>query len=288
TIPKNEPGHPIKHQFTRAIPSSQCVVCHMHPGTLVLNTYYGYTWWDLETDGDLLYPKHSKNLTPLQVQKIQERNPEASALKVLWVDPEFLKNVTDLNPQLKHTQFADFHGHGWIFRAIYSKDRHGNLLNTEGKTIDHITNEALQRSTKETTDKPGQRTDVPVHLKDIHLEKGMHCIDCHFRNDNHGNGNLYGESRNAVEIDCVDCHGTIDKRADPMSPSARTSAAAGGNRMVDYRNTPQDQERFFRKDGKLYQRAALDKNQVWEVVQVVDTITPGDPHYSEKSRLAKT
>jgi len=26
----------------------------------------------------------------------------------------------------------------------------------------------------------------------------------------------------------------------------------------------------------------------WEVVQVLDTITPGNPHYSGKSRLAKT
>ena len=29
-------------------------------------------------------------------------------------------------------------------------------------------------------------------------------------------------------------------------------------------------------------------NRTWEVVQVLDTITPGNPHYSEKSRLAKT
>ena len=26
----------------------------------------------------------------------------------------------------------------------------------------------------------------------------------------------------------------------------------------------------------------------WEVVQVIDTITPGNSHYSEASRLAKT
>ena len=32
----------------------------------------------------------------------------------------------------------------------------------------------------------------------------------------------------------------------------------------------------------------LNKNQEWEVIQVVDTITPGSPHYNEKSRLAKT
>ena len=57
-----------------------------------------------------------------------------------------------------------------------------------------------------------------MHLKDIHLEKGMHCVDCHFEQDNHGNGKLYGETRAAVEIDCVDCHGTIDaKRATLMT-----------------------------------------------------------------------
>ena len=28
TIPKDESGHPIRHRLTRAIPSSQCIVCH--------------------------------------------------------------------------------------------------------------------------------------------------------------------------------------------------------------------------------------------------------------------
>ena len=32
-IPKNESGHPISHTFTNSIPTSQCMVCHMHPGT---------------------------------------------------------------------------------------------------------------------------------------------------------------------------------------------------------------------------------------------------------------
>ncbi|HJZ10993.1 MAG TPA: hypothetical protein VJ521_02505, partial [Acidobacteriota bacterium] len=284
TIPKQQSGHPIKHQLTRAIPSSQCVVCHMHPGTLVLNTYYGYTWWDLETDGEFMYPKRSKDLSPKERQEIQERNPEGSALRGMWSDPEFLKNVWDLNSQLKHTQFADFHGHGWIYRAVFAKDRKGNLLDAEGKSVGDVTNEKLRRSIKETTNDPAKREAVPVHLKDIHLEKGMHCVDCHFLQDNHGNGKLYGESRNAVEIDCIDCHGTIEKRADPTSPAARTSAAAGGNKMLDYRNTAQDQERFFKKDGKLFQRSTLEKDKVWEVVQVLDTITPGSSHFSEKSR----
>src|SRR5262249_50070786 len=38
-IPKNESGHPIDHKFTTAIPTSQCIVCHIHPGTTVMNSY---------------------------------------------------------------------------------------------------------------------------------------------------------------------------------------------------------------------------------------------------------
>src|SRR5436190_1608307 len=61
TIPKNERGHPIMHQFTRSIPSSQCMNCHMHQGNLFVNPYLGYTWWDQETDGELMYPKEQHN-----------------------------------------------------------------------------------------------------------------------------------------------------------------------------------------------------------------------------------
>ena len=32
----------------------------------------------------------------------------------------------------------------------------------------------------------------------------------------------------------------------------------------------------------------LEKDEQWEVVQVIDSITPGNAHYNEKSRLAKT
>jgi hypothetical protein len=63
TIPKDEPGHPIAHRFTRAIPTSQCIVCHVHPGTNVLNSFLGYTWWDEETDAEFMYPGVRKKVT---------------------------------------------------------------------------------------------------------------------------------------------------------------------------------------------------------------------------------
>ena len=81
TIRKHEPGHPIKHQFTRAIPSSQCMVCHMHPGTNMVATYFGYTWWDNEIDGDKMYPAKQRNPSPKEQQQIQTRNPERTAIR---------------------------------------------------------------------------------------------------------------------------------------------------------------------------------------------------------------
>lgn len=295
TIPKNESGHPIKHQFTRSIPSSQCVVCHMHPGTNVLNSYFGTMWWDLETDGEHMYPKEANKFSPEQQREILQRTPEESALRGKWADPEFLKKVREeINPKLKHSQFADFAGHGWIMRNAYKKDRKGNLLDSDGNVIKDVTAEKLRRATEEMpADDPAARAGMPVHLKDIHLEKGMHCVDCHFKQDNHGNGKLYGEVRNAIEIDCADCHGTVTKRADPTSRQARTTAAAGGNRMLDYRFVPGGRDRFFKKEGKLFQRAAVAKGKdgkplVWELKQVLDTVTPDNPNYNEKAALAKT
>ena len=62
-------------------------------------------------------------------------NPDEAAARGNWSDPAFLERVADLNPQARHTQFADFHGHGWVFRAVFKKDRHGNLLDHRGEPV---------------------------------------------------------------------------------------------------------------------------------------------------------
>src|SRR4030095_1196372 len=131
------------------------MVVHMHPGTNVVNTYFGYMWWDNETDGNLMYPQLEKKPSAKQIDEIQRANPEGAAVRGLWSDPKFLANVTDLNPRLKQSQFADFHGHGWVFRAVYKRDRKGNLLDTDGKLV--------------AFDDP-KKFEKAVHLQDIHLE----------------------------------------------------------------------------------------------------------------------
>ena len=124
-----------------------------------------------------------------------------------------------------------------------------------------------------------------VHLADIHLEKGMHCVDCHFEQDSHGTGKLYAEPRAAIELDCTDCHGTIEKRASLIS-SGPASPTSGTH--FDSLRTPWNARRFEYREGKLFQRSMIEPDKEWEVVQVLDTITPGNIHYSEKSRWAKT
>ena len=272
TIPRNESGHPIRHEFTRSIPSSQCMVCHMHPGTNMVASYFGLTWWDNEMDAELMYPKTEKKPSAEEIAEVQRGNPEGAAVRGLWAEPGFLNKTgtSEFNSQLQHTQFADFHGHGWIYRAAFKQDRKGNLLDAEGKTIDFRDPDRFQKA---------------VHLKDIHLEKGMHCTDCHFTQDVHGNGKLYGETRNANELDCTDCHGTVTQKA-----TLRTSgpaAPAGGTRL-DALRTPWEKKRFYWNDSRLFQRSTMEPDKEWEVVQVQDSITPGNPHFNERSRTAKT
>lgn len=49
-----------------------------------------------------------------------------------------------------------------------------------------------------------------VNPQDVHAEAGMHCIDCHTALDVMGDGNIYGHMDQAVNIECVTCHGLPD------------------------------------------------------------------------------
>ncbi|MBI2806420.1 MAG: hypothetical protein HYX68_15680 [Planctomycetes bacterium] len=322
TIPKNESGHPIQHKFTRAIPTSQCITCHVHPGTNVLNSYLGYMWWDEETDGEHMYPQRQKYPTAEDYAKAAMNNPDEASARGNWSNPQFLRNVRSLNPHLKHTQFADFNGHGWVFRAVYKKDRAGRYLDHRGAALKDVTTRDLMRAIEMpellqnhrraearrhpgNTSNPGphgspltgpNRDGVPVHLMDIHLEKGMHCVDCHFTQDNHGNTKLYGEVRAAIEIQCIDCHGTISQHATlrtsgPASPGVsvanRWDKTKTGHDLTTLR-TPFGKRRFERQGKRLIQNSMVEPNLFWEVVQTKDVIDPDHPRYNEKARLAKT
>ncbi len=310
-IPKNEPGHPIKHQFTSNIPTTQCMTCHMHPGTNMVATYLGQTWWDNETDGKMMYPT-DKQIEPSQSEEKAklDKNPEGASLRGLWSDSVFLQQTgtADFNAKLKNVQFADSHGHGWIFKNVYKKDRKGNLLDVGGRVVDSNDPDKFKKA---------------VHLQDIHLEKGMHCADCHFQQDSHGTGILYNEPRAAVEVGCVDCHGTVKAKANGITSgfaampatnkgeiNQRTKdnkpligrdltrlkfrSADGKQKFVlevvkaDRKQKNASGRDIALKKGDIVKISIVEPNHWWRVKQTTDTITEGNRDYNPASAYAKT
>jgi hypothetical protein len=272
-------------------------------------TYQGLTWWDNESDGTKMYPAQQHDPSQDEEQEKLNRNPEAASMRGLWSNFDFLKDTgtSSFNALLKNVQVADFHGHGWMFRKVFKRDRKGNLLDTDGNII--------------SPDDPG-KFEKAVHLNDIHLERGMHCVDCHFRQDSHGDGNLYNEPRAAIEIACEDCHGTIQQKGNLFTSGPAAATVTGG--LAERRKTQnqplvgQDLTRIRVRDAEgsripLFQRVTRDRKRRneqgveldlkagdimqnsmvvpgrwWRVPQTIDTVTEGSRDYNELSRYAKT
>ncbi len=321
TMIERESGHPLMHKFTKAIPSSQCMTCHMHQPNSFVNPFFGYHMWTYETDGEQLWPEEQKY--PVTHREWYEgimANPEGAAVLGNWGDLDFLKDVSSINPSLKHTQFSDYHGHGWVFRAVFKTDRKGNLLDSDGNIVDYddpkkfegVIPELGMEMDLSKANTPGEeakhwnevlsafapKPGKPVHLKDIHAELGMHCVDCHFEQDVHGNGMVYAEYQAAVEIKCQDCHGTAERYASlktsgpgskgfSNSPTTVARDESGSLDLLKHGTTPWGTKRFERKDNKIVQRSMLYKGLEWEVSQVKDTVTQGHDEYNERAFKAK-
>jgi hypothetical protein len=262
TIPKNETGHPIQHRLTASVPTSQCMTCHFHQGSGAIGNYLGYMWWDYESDCEKIYPLVGKPAANGNIGYYEYYGPVVRGRKR---DTNDVAEV--VNPQIFGNKLADWHNAGWLYQAVYKRDRHGNLLDKDDKIIPEGTPDWHNKA---------------IHLQDVHAEKGMHCIDCHFKQDNHGDGRVYGNIMDPIEITCKDCHGTVTQRATFI-----TSNKSGGNDLKLSR-TPLGNLRFYEENGQWYQRSGIEKGKVWPVVQIMDVITPGNPRYNEKAMYAKT
>ena len=129
-----------------------------------------------------------------------------------------------------------------------------------------------------------------VHMMDIHAEKGMQCADCHFAQDSHGNGFIYGEVANAIEIGCKDCHGTAD--AYPTLLTSRPGRAAQGQqpRAAPQRGRPaplrmdRRRRRPARADPALDRRSRSSNGRsAWSRTASI----PASPHFNAKAARAK-
>ena len=140
-----------------------------------------------------------------------KRNPEGAAVRGKWGDPNFSADVSELNPKLNDTQFADYHGHGWKL------PRRDLQARPQGQP-------ARRRQQHHLRQRPGEvQESSPPRLSDPCPDFGMQCAVCHFSRDAHGTGHINGEVQAAIEITCSDCtrHGDqIPRLADPQAGSA--------------------------------------------------------------------
>ncbi len=266
SIPKNQPGHPIKHQFTRSIPSAQCVSCHHHQGNGALTMYQGMLWWDQESDYDTVtklgmgYPWWDPDKKTLGV------DPPYKAALAADGTPK-MAELYSHNKEMKNVQFSDAHGHRWHFVRVYKRDRYGRML-TENNTI--------------VADNDPDKFQKALHLKDIHLEKGMQCIDCHGAQDGHGGGDgkIYSQMRDIIAIRCWDCHGTPTHRA--------TLKTSGLTDTVDLsKETTAFGKPWMEKQGNtIIQHSKMKEGLSWKVKQVFDSIDPASPDYNAKAARA--
>jgi hypothetical protein len=194
-----------------------------------------------------------------------------------------------------------------MFRNVYKKDRKGNLLDVGDKVVPFDDPDKWKKA---------------VHLQDIHLEKGMHCADCHFQQDSHGTGILYNEGRAAIEIGCTDCHGSVQSKANgitsgfaamPISNKGEINQRTKDKRpligrdltRLKFRSTDGKQRAVLEvikadtkrknkagrdialKKGDIVQNSIVDPDLWWRVKQTADTIDPASRDYNVQSAYAK-
>ncbi|MCG8416917.1 MAG: hypothetical protein MJE77_03100 [Proteobacteria bacterium] len=121
-----------------------------------------------------------------------------------------------------------------------------------------------------------------TRLMDIHFERGMHCIDCHMLQDSHGDGNLYSTNWDTIEIECEDCHGTVQTPA-----SLLTTGPNGGNDLT----LAEDHDRrpfFERKGDRIIQRSRVTPGLFWQIPQTADVINPDSQFFNADAIEAHT
>jgi hypothetical protein len=298
--PAQQRFYPSQHQLTTRIPTRQCGLCH----TFVTRVDLAYQGISEVEEGDLLArakptapqsgditfttPKGTRVRIYDNLERVEDSGQKDNAGNVIF------RITTDARVvQQKQLLAAECQRRKLDCTYLFSADLNGNgELDADEPNLNGGELLLPDRVPRESSVDGRQARIVyggangSTRLEDIHLQKGMHCVDCHFYQDLHGDGNLYTNNWDAVEIECEDCHGYKQKRAfDVNAGKLLTSGASGGNDLMQARD---DQGRPFfevRKGSngleQLWQRSRVDPTLEWPVDQIadVDSSTPnGDPH----------
>jgi LVIVD repeat-containing protein len=274
---KGERGYPAIHQLTTKIPTSQCGICHVFTTRVdvafkgsfeVENNNFNFRW--STTAADVTFSDDGKKKINIPLQFTNNRGTKVNMFDNFTTTDK--NGVVILDAAKEHGSGED---------ASEDLNNNGRLDPGEDKNNNQMLDipDRLQRSDAQ----DGRQMRImyggatgAVRLMDIHLEKGMECVDCHFYQDLHGDGNIYTRNWDTIEIECQDCHGTAKKLA-----TLETSGPNGGNDLTksfDENGTP-----FFeiRSDGSRIQRSRVRDGLSWRIPQVKEAITRGNEHFNQ-------
>jgi hypothetical protein len=264
---RGERGYPAIHQLTTKIPTNQCGICHVFT-----------TRVDVAFKGSFEVENNNFNFRWSSTADATGKNIPLRFTNTRGTKTNMFDNFTtvDINGQV----LKDAEGRGDGEGVTEDLNNNGVLDAGEDKNNNQMLDipDRLQRSDAQ----DGRQMRIlyggatgNVRLMDIHLEKGMECIDCHFYQDLHGDGNIYTRNWDAIEIECQDCHGTAKKLGTLI-----TSGPNGNNDLrqsMDENGTP-----FFeiRQDGSRIQRSRVKDGLFWRIPQVKEAITRGNEHFN--------
>jgi hypothetical protein len=231
-------------------------------------------------------PRSSAIRPPTTCARCSTAIPRGAAPRGNWGDIDFLRNVHDLNPTLQDTQFADYHGHGWNFRAIFKRDREGNLLDAQGNVVSPDDPEKFQRAGSEPFAPVGTQPGKAVHLMDIHAEKGpaMRRLPLRAGQPRQRADLRRGRQRDRDRLQGLPRHrrrlpDAADQRPRRAAARQRPFAAAqpDGKRRFEWMYDP-----FGRKI--LIQRSIVDPSLQWQVRLVRDSRRSREPALQRQGR----
>ena len=118
-------------------------------------------WWDQDSDLEWVMKGRASPITGFCTDGFSDYRYDRIGYH--YPNPK-TRSIWNYNSQLKGIQMSDEHGHQWYYNAVYKRDRYGRLMDANDNLV---------------ADTDPDKWKKAVHLKDIHLEKGMQCVDCH-------------------------------------------------------------------------------------------------------------
>jgi hypothetical protein len=268
-------AYPSRHQMQETVPTERCGSCH---GFVTrVDVQYAATY-EQETDFTNLEKVNT-------IGDFEYVTPKGTTVRV-FDNLAHYKNGRILNDGEGVSE--DLNNNGELDTALQEEDADGDGVlqpgedfNKNGVLDDGALNEDANGNGKLDIPDRVRRSDAfdgrqdrivygsangSTRLNDVHLERGLNCVDCHMQNDIHGDGNSYTRNWDSLQVECEDCHGTNDTPATLVF-----SGPNGGDSMESARYTTAFGTPWFERDGdKIVQHSRIDPKLTWIVPQLSD------------------